>query len=39
MIYYLQRCASFLKISGSTRVPFDTESEAVSSGYRMARNC
>jgi endonuclease YncB( thermonuclease family) len=38
-IYHLPNCPDYSKVSERNRVPFKTEAEAQSAGYRKARNC
>jgi endonuclease YncB( thermonuclease family) len=38
-IYHLPNCPDYSKVSGRNRVPFKTEAEAQTAGYRKARNC
>ena len=38
-IYHLPACPDYSKVSERIRVPFKTEAEALSAGYRKARNC
>jgi deoxyribonuclease-1 len=38
-IYYLPSCAGYKHMSPVNRVPFASEREAVTAGYRKAKNC
>jgi endonuclease YncB( thermonuclease family) len=38
-IYHLPNCPDYSKVAGRNRVPFKTEAEAQTAGYRKARNC
>jgi hypothetical protein len=38
-IYHMPNCLDYNKVSEPNRLPFATEAEAQSAGYRKARNC